>query len=52
MGEVGEGFAALSEAVVFLNHFKNLPEPRQLRVFRPRIRPLSAPGSGRALSLP
>ena len=30
MGEVGEGFAALSEAVVFLNHFKDLPDPRQL----------------------
>ena len=30
MGEVGEGFAALSEAVVFLNHFKDLPGPRQL----------------------
>ena len=29
-GEVGEGFAALSEAVVFLNHFKDLPDPRQL----------------------
>ena len=30
MREVGEGFAALSEAVVFLNHFKDLPDPRQL----------------------
>jgi hypothetical protein len=30
MGEVGEGFAALSEAVVFLNHFKDLPDQRQL----------------------
>ena len=30
MGEVGEGFAALSEAVVFLNHFKDMPDPRQL----------------------
>ena len=30
MGEVGEGFAALSEAVVFLNHFKDLPDPREL----------------------
>ena len=30
MGEVGEGFAALSEAVVFLDHFKDLPDPRQL----------------------
>jgi predicted transposase YbfD/YdcC len=30
MGEVGESFAALSEAVVFLNHFKDLPDPRQL----------------------
>ena len=30
MGEVGEGFAVLSEAVVFLNHFKDLPDPRQL----------------------
>jgi predicted transposase YbfD/YdcC len=24
-----EGFAALSEAVVFMNHFKDLPDPRQ-----------------------
>jgi hypothetical protein len=30
MGEVGESFAASSEAVVFLNHFKDLPDPRQL----------------------
>ena len=29
MGEVAAGFAALSEAVVFLNHFKDLPDPRQ-----------------------
>jgi predicted transposase YbfD/YdcC len=29
MGEGAGGFAALSEAVVFLNHFKDLPDPRQ-----------------------
>jgi len=29
MGGGAEGFAALSEAVVFMNHFKDLPDPRQ-----------------------
>jgi len=29
MEMAAEGFGALSEAVVFLNHFKDLPDPRQ-----------------------
>jgi predicted transposase YbfD/YdcC len=29
MASATEGFAALGEAVVFLNHFKDLPDPRQ-----------------------
>jgi predicted transposase YbfD/YdcC len=29
MGGDAEGFAALSEAVVFMHHFKDLPDPRQ-----------------------
>jgi hypothetical protein len=29
MAGATEGFAALGEAVVFLNHFKDLPDPRQ-----------------------
>jgi hypothetical protein len=29
MASATEGFAAFGEAVVFLNHFKDLPDPRQ-----------------------
>jgi hypothetical protein len=36
--EAAAGVAALSETVVFLNHFKDLPDPRQPGDLRPDFR--------------